>query len=126
VGERDYHYGVAPQGLLALRLILGDRAMVDVTERAYYVTGTGGSDPGGEEIINRLGVGLTVRISGRHALGLQYMASLRDAHYPGRPDSHQTAGTYSLVYNFLGSPGFGAVEWRGAGSGVTGKGGRGE
>ncbi len=28
VGLRDYHYGVAPQGLLALRLIFGDRAMI--------------------------------------------------------------------------------------------------
>ena len=28
VGERDYHYGVAPQGLLGLRLILGDRSHV--------------------------------------------------------------------------------------------------
>ncbi|MCE9639925.1 MAG: hypothetical protein K8S22_07225, partial [Betaproteobacteria bacterium] len=25
VGERDYHYGVTPQGLLALRLIMGER-----------------------------------------------------------------------------------------------------
>jgi hypothetical protein len=45
-GERDYHYGVAPQGLLALRLILGDRAMFDLTGRAYYVSGMGGGDPG--------------------------------------------------------------------------------
>ena len=29
--ERDYHYGVTPQGLLALRLIFGDRAMIDLT-----------------------------------------------------------------------------------------------
>jgi len=52
--ERDYHYGVAPQGLLALRLILGDRAMLDLTGRAYYVTGMGGGDPGGREAIDRL------------------------------------------------------------------------
>jgi hypothetical protein len=114
VGLRDYHYGIAPQGLLALRLILGDRAMVDLTGRAYYLSGMGGGDPGGGETIERLNAGLTFRISGRHALGLQYNASLRDAHYPDRPDSHQTAGTVSLVYTFLGGPGFGAVEWRSA------------
>jgi hypothetical protein len=34
--ERDYHYGATPQALLALRLILGDRAMLDVTGREYY------------------------------------------------------------------------------------------
>jgi hypothetical protein len=114
VGERDYHYGVAPQGLLSLRLILGDRAMFDLTGRAYYLTGMGGGDPGGSETIDRLNMGFTVRIYGRHALGIQYIASLRDAHYPDRADSHQTTGTYSLVYTLLGGNGFGAVEWRDA------------
>jgi hypothetical protein len=113
-GERDYHYGVAPQGLLALRLILGDRAMLDLTGRAYYVTGMGGADPGGRENIDRLNMGLTVRLFGRHALGIQYTASLRDAQYPDRADTRQTVGTVSLVYTLLGNPGFGAVEWRGA------------
>ena len=36
--ERDYHYGATPQGLLALRLIFGDRAMIDLTGREYYVS----------------------------------------------------------------------------------------
>jgi hypothetical protein len=113
VGDRDYHYGVAPQGLLALRLILGDRAMFDLTGRAYYLSGVGGSDPGGTENIDRLNMGFTVRIYGRHALGIQYIASIRDAQYPDRADSHQTTGTVSLVYTLLGGDGFGAVEWRG-------------
>jgi hypothetical protein len=114
VGNRDYHYGVAPQGLLALRLILDDKAMFDVTGRVFSLTGMGGEDPGGREDIGRLNMGFTVRIHGRHALGIQYIGSVRDAHYPDRPDSHQTVGTVSLVYTLLGSPGFGAVEWRGA------------
>jgi hypothetical protein len=114
VGLRDYHYGVAPQGLLALRFIMGDRAMIDLTGRAYYLSGIGGDDPGGRETIERLNMGLTVRVHGRHALGLQYIASVRDARYPEGPDSHQSAGTISLVYTLLGEPGFGAVEWRGS------------
>ena len=112
MGQRDYHYGVAPQGLLALRLILGDRAMLDLTGRAYYLSGVGGDDPGGNEAIERLNAGLTVRIFGRHALGVQYIASIRDAQYPDRADSHQTIGTVGLVYTFLGDAKFGAVEWR--------------
>ncbi|HWR73950.1 MAG TPA: DUF3943 domain-containing protein [Nitrospirota bacterium] len=114
VGERDYHYGVAPQGLIGLRLILGDRAMLDLTGRAYYLTGVGGADPGGRETIGRLNTGFTVRIYGRHALGVQYIASTRDARYPDRAASRQTTGTVSLVYTLLGDAGFGAVEWRGA------------
>ncbi|MBN1665392.1 MAG: DUF3943 domain-containing protein [Deltaproteobacteria bacterium] len=114
VGLRDYHYGIAPQGLLSLRLILGDRAMFDLTGRAYYLTGTGGDDPGGREAINRLNMGFTLRIYGRHALGIQYITSLRDAQYPDRADSHQQVETVSLVYTLLGSSRFGAVEWRDA------------
>ena len=114
VGDRDYHYGVAPQGLLSTRLILGDKAMLELTGRAYYLTGMGGEDPGGREAIYRLNSGFTVRICGRHALGLQYLASVRDAHYPDRANSHQNAGTVSLVYTLLGDARFGAVEWRGA------------
>jgi Domain of unknown function (DUF3943)/Carboxypeptidase regulatory-like domain len=114
VGERDYHYGVAPQGLIGLRLILGDRTMFDLTGRAYHLTGLGGDDPGGREDIGRLDMGFTVRIFGRHALGLKYIASVRDAQYPDRADSHQSAGTISIVYTLLGKARFGAVEWRGA------------
>jgi hypothetical protein len=116
IGQRDYHYGVAPQGLLALRLILGDRAMFDLTGRAYYLTGMGGGNSGGRENVDRLNMGLTVRIYGRHALGLQYIASIRNAKYSDRADSQQTVGTVSLVYTLLGDTRFGAVEWRGADS----------
>jgi len=49
VGDRDYHYGIAPQGLLALRLILGDKAMFDLTGRAYYLTGVGAMIQGEEK-----------------------------------------------------------------------------
>jgi hypothetical protein len=51
-------------------------------------------------------------VYGRHALAVQYIASARDAHYPDIPDRHQTVGTISLAYVFLGDTRFGAVEWR--------------
>lgn len=114
IGERDYHYGVAPQGLASLRLIMGDRAMLDVTGRTYFLSGMGGDDPGGRETINRLDAGFTVRLFGRHALGFKCIASSRDAIYPDREDSHQSAQTISIVYTLLGKARFGAVEWRGA------------
>jgi hypothetical protein len=113
-GERDYHYGTTPQGLLALRLILGDVVMLDMTGRGYYVSGTGSPETQGWERIARGNASVTVRVHGRHALGLQYVASQRDAHYPGLVDRHQTVGTVSLAYNFLGDTHFGAVEWRDA------------
>jgi len=113
---RDYHYGVAPQGLVALRLILGNRAMFDLTGRAYYISGMGSDDPGGNETIERLNMGFTVRIYKQHALGIQYIGSIRNAQFSNRADTHQTVGTASLVYTYLGDTKFGVVEWRGADS----------
>lgn len=112
VGERDYHYGTIPQALFAMRFIFDDVAMLDLTAREYYVTGTGIDGRHGYENILRGQVSFTVRIYGQHALGIQYVASERDAYYRAFPDRHQTMGTISIVYNFLGDTRFGAVEWR--------------
>jgi len=113
-GERDYHYGLTPQGLLELRLILGNRAMLNVTGQEYYVSGVGSTESRGSENIARGTASFTVRIYGPHAIGIKYVASQRDAHYPDIQDRHQTIGTISVAYTFLGDTGFGAVEWRGA------------
>jgi hypothetical protein len=122
-GDRDYHYGVAPQGLLALRLLFGSRAALELIGRGYYVTGSGefnslstGSNPvdsaGGSETIFRLKSAFNIRVYGRHGLGLQYIESIRDSQYGGQPSRHQRDGTVSLVYTFMGDSHFGAVEWR--------------
>jgi len=113
-GERDYHYGLTPQGLLELRLILGNRAMLNVTGQEYYVSGVGSTESRGSENIARGTASFTVRIYGPHAIGIKYVASQRDAHYPDIQDRHQTIGTISVAYTFLGDTGFGAVEWRAA------------
>jgi hypothetical protein len=112
LGQRDYHYGIAPQGLLALRLDLGRRVMLDATGRWYYISGRGSTEKGGDETIGRLNMGLTVRVYRHHALGIQYLASRRDANYPDRADSHQTVGAFTLVYTLLGDTRLGAVKWR--------------
>jgi hypothetical protein len=112
VGERDYHYGVVPQGLLALRLIFGQAAALDLTGREYYVTGTGSDNANGSEHVFRGNASFTVRVYGRHGIGIQYVESHRDGYYADLPDRHQTVGTVSVAYNFLGDINFGAVEWR--------------
>jgi len=122
-GFRDYHYGVAPQGLLALRLLFGNRASFELDARGYYVTGSGElnsistsgnrvDSAGGSEKIVRVKAGFNVRVYGRHGLGLQYVESTRDSQYSGQPSRHQRDGTTSIVYTFGGSSHFGAVEWR--------------
>ena len=111
-GERDYHYGTTPQGLLALRLLLGDRAVIEMAGRGYYVSGTGSDNAEGSERIVRASSNLNFRVYGRHGLGIQYVKSIRDAKYGNAPSKHQSDGTLSLVYTFLGDSHFGAVEWR--------------
>lgn len=109
---RDYHFGLTPQGLLALRLLLGDRAMIDMTAREYYVTGVGSDDRRGSEKIFRGNIGATFRIHGGNALGLQYVLSTRSAEYGTLPDKKLQEGTVTIVYTILGKEHFGAVRWR--------------
>lgn len=107
--DRDYHYGGTAQGLLAARLILGDKAMFDMAGREYYITGFGATRTDGSERIFRGDASFTVSVYKRHALGIQYVASRRDSSITG---SHQRVGSWNLTYNFLGDSRFGAVEWR--------------
>jgi Domain of unknown function (DUF3943) len=111
-GERDYHYGATLQELLALRFIFGRRTMLDLTAREYYVSGTGSDDSTGSEQIFRGDVGLTFRMFSRQAIGIEYVESHRRGVYSGSPAANQSEGTFSIVYNLLGSSRFGAVEWR--------------
>jgi hypothetical protein len=112
VEERDYHYGGVGQGLLAARLIFGDKAMLDLTAREYYISGLGSTRTDGSERIFRGNASFTVSVYKRHALGIQYAMSRRDASIPNAPWIRQEVGTWSIAYNFLGDSRFGAVEWR--------------
>jgi hypothetical protein len=110
-GERDYHYGLTPQGLLALRLLLGDRASIDMTLREYYVSGTFSTEDRGSETIFRGDAAATLRVYKNNAVALKYIASTRDGHYPDLPNTHQAVGTIILAYTFLSDFKFGVVEW---------------
>jgi hypothetical protein len=110
--DRDYHYGATGRGVLALRLILGDVAMLDMAERGYYISSLIGSNPKGTEAISHLEAGLFFRIYGHHSLGIQYTTLHRNARYSDLANVHQTQGTLSLVYALLSDTHFGAVEWR--------------
>jgi hypothetical protein len=111
-GQRSYHYGVAPEAVLAMRLVWGDRAALDGTARAYYISGLGATESTGSETIDRVDLALTVRVHGLHAITARYAESSRDGRYAQRPDSHQRVATFSIGYTLLGSTRFGAVDWR--------------
>jgi hypothetical protein len=111
-GQGDYHYGVAPQALLALRLIFGERASLDVTGREYFVTRVSGADRGGHDNIARVDVAFTWRIHKQHAIAVKYLWNRRDATFSDLGDLTQTKGTIGVYYTLLGHDRFGATEWR--------------
>jgi Domain of unknown function (DUF3943) len=109
--ERDYHYGVAPQALLALRLIFGDKASLDVTGREYFVTRVA-ANRGGHDNIARAEASFTMRLHRQHVVAVKYLWSRRDASYPDLGDRTQTRGTIGIFYTLLGHDRFGAFDWR--------------
>ncbi len=112
-GERDYHYGVAPEAVLGVRLLLSDIASIELSGREYMISGVGSDDSQGLENVLRLQLGATARIWGPHAISVLYTVSRRDAYYEFvEQDRHQTVGSVSLVYTLVGNPEMGAVEWR--------------
>jgi len=80
--EQDYHYGVAPQGLVALRLIFGNKASIDFTGREYFVSGVDSAHRGGHDNIIRSDVAFTYRVYRKHAISLKYQWNQRDATFP--------------------------------------------
>ncbi len=109
--DKDYHYGATPQGLIALRMIFGKRAMFDSTARGYYITGTGSSRASGSENIGRFNTSFFVRLTGRHAIGINYLLTTREARYSASniQGRHQLVETIGIAYNLLGNTSFGAV-----------------
>ncbi len=59
-GDRDYHYGLTPEGMLSMRLLFGDVADLDLTGREYFVTDVASSDISGTENILQGDASLTV------------------------------------------------------------------
>jgi hypothetical protein len=108
--DRDYHYGFAPQALLASRVIFGDRSSLDVTLREYFVSDI--SRRGGHDNILRADIGYTWRLKDQHAITVKYLWNRRDAQYPDLGDRSQTRGTFGVFYTLLGHDRFGAVDWK--------------
>jgi len=111
-GQRDYHYGITPQGLIAARLIFGDRFAIDSTLRDYYVSRLAATESTGDENILRAEISLTLRVWNLHGLTVRYTESRRNANYDGIGPTRQNVGAISIVYSLLGQTRFGAVDWR--------------
>jgi len=98
--------------VVALRLIMADRAALDVNGRYYYISRLGATESNGSETLNTLDVALTVRVYDLHGITLRFSQTTRDGRYARQADSHQRVGTVSIGYTLLGHERFGAVDWR--------------
>src|SRR5688572_8535493 len=105
----DFHYGVAPQALVNLRLIAGRRAAVDLTAREYFVSGVGGFGTAQRDLIFVGDAWLAFRVYRRHGLAVTYQRAGRSSDYLELPDQTRARSTVGVFYTFLGSGGFGAV-----------------
>ena len=111
-GDTDYRFGVAPQTLLAMRLIYGNRVSFDGIAREYFVKGIADVNTAGYDNIIRTEAALTFRLYRQHAVSVKYLLSRRDISSPALGDRSQERSSIGLYYSFLGNDGFGAVEWR--------------
>jgi hypothetical protein len=109
--DRDYHYGAAPRLGLELRLIAGARASFDINADKYFL-GRIANRSAGRDDIARVDAALTWRLAGRHALGVKYVWSHRNASLPLVGDRPQTLSTVGVYYTLLGLDSFGTVDWR--------------
>lgn len=103
----DYHYGIAPQAVVASRVIFRERAALDVSAREYYVSRVAGTT--GHDNIIRLDAAFMVRLHQQRALGLRYLMSRRDAFFPETGSRRQVRGTLGLFLTMLGHDRFGSV-----------------
>ena len=108
--ENDFHYGVAPMALAALRVVYKDRLALDFTGREYYVSRLGAAARGGHENIIRMDAALTWRIHKRHGVSIKYLGNRRDASYPDG-DHTQRRQTIGIFYTLLGHDRFGVYDW---------------
>jgi hypothetical protein len=111
-GQRDYHYGLTPQILVAGRLISKDRAAFDLTLRDYYVSSIASTEHRGSENIARADAQLTYRFQPHHAASVRYVWSRRAASYPDVGEIVvQSRGSVGFFYTYLGGTRYGVVTW---------------
>jgi hypothetical protein len=86
----NYHYGLGSVAILEARIIAADRGAVRVAARQYFVGGLVSPESKGSETISYQTFGATLRVIGRHAVGLEVTRARRWAGFPDRPDAYES------------------------------------
>lgn len=108
---RDDRYGLAPQMLLAMRMVLGNEASLDLVARRYLAGSLIRSDSDATDRVFRGEASLTVRLQRNHLVSLKYITSRRDSTLFGPGAPTQRRDTIGVYYTYQPSDGFGVVAW---------------
>jgi hypothetical protein len=102
--SNDYHYGVTPQVLGAVRVVAGGRVALDVTLRDYYVSRFASTRVGESENIARADALFSVRLFDHHAASLRYIWTQRVTYGTAGPQGDVTLsrGSVGLFYTLFG------------------------
>lgn len=106
------NFGTTPQGLVALRMIYGNKASLDYTHRHYSIKEHNARQKIDGDSIMRTDLALTFRVKGPHGISVKYQWNERDIDYAALGDVSRSIETIGIFYTFLGKDGFGATEWR--------------
>jgi hypothetical protein len=97
----DYHYGAGGLAILDGRLLAGDRVAVRVALRQYYVGGRISPEAKGRELVALGTLGATLRLAGRHAVGIDFTQARRWATFPNRDDAFGTFSQAIAYYAWM-------------------------
>lgn len=106
---RDDRYGLAPQMLLALRLVVGNEASLDLVARKYLAGNLIRSASDATDRVFRGEAALTMRMRRNHLVSLKYITSRRDSALFGPGAPTQRRDTIGVYYTYQPSDGFGVA-----------------
>lgn len=108
---QQYTYGVAPQAMLTLRLICGDKLAFDLASRGFFDGRLARPETARTDGVIRGDASVTYRVSGPHAVTLKYITSRRRFSFPGVTQTQQRLDTVGLYYTYQLGRGNGIVNW---------------
>lgn len=106
---RDDRYGLAPQMMVALRMVLGNDASLDLTARKYFTGSLIRSDSDATDQVFRGEAAVTMRMQRNHLLSVKYITSRRESSRFGPGSPTQRRDTVGIYYTYQPSNGFGIV-----------------
>ena len=106
-GKRDYHFGLQGVSLVEARLLWGDRGLLRLAGRSYYISSKVTPETDSFELIHYGEVEALWRFAGPHALSVTAIGARRRAQYPDVPDVRSRASELAVSYVLVNDRFFG-------------------